>query len=174
VEALCAACPDPDAVAEFRRQLSRARKVMTVLDLHKHYIDQMAFGHVRHAMAAAARWLVARGILAAEEDVFWLRFEEIGAALRDPPASPLEATISARREQHARWAALEAPSLLGVPGATPHLIVDQVAHGPVGRAHHFVPPKPPIVQARLADQNRVLGAEIVAFQAKGVDSLWFL
>jgi phosphohistidine swiveling domain-containing protein len=117
VEALCAACPDRDAAAEFRRQLERARNVMTVLDYHNHYIDQMGFGHVRHAVVAAARWLVARGALPDERDVFWLTFEEIGAALRQPAGTPLEKTIAARRAEHARWAALEAPPLLGVPDA---------------------------------------------------------
>jgi phosphohistidine swiveling domain-containing protein len=91
---------------------------VTVLDYHNHYIDQMGFGHVRHAVTAPARWLVAQGILSSEGDVYWLTFEEIGTALRDDPATPLGTTLAARREQLTRWAALEAPSLLGVPDAT--------------------------------------------------------
>lgn len=118
VEALCTACPDQETVAEFRAQLDRARKTVTVLDLHNHYIDQMGFSHVRHAVMTAARWLVGRGILSAREDVFWLCFEEIVAALRDPSGAPLETAIATRREQHAQWTALEAPPLLGVPDAS--------------------------------------------------------
>jgi hypothetical protein len=46
VEALCAACDNEEAVLEFRRQLAYARKTHAVLEIHNHYIDQMALGLV--------------------------------------------------------------------------------------------------------------------------------
>jgi pyruvate,water dikinase len=116
MEALCRACPDPVTVDEFRRQLATARKTMTVLEEHNHYIDQMATGQLRLALMAAAEWLVAQSVLAAREDLFWLRFDEVLNSLRRP--IPLAAAIQERQAQHAQWSLLEPPPLLGAPTAT--------------------------------------------------------
>lgn len=123
VEALLASCTDADAVDRFRQELYRARRVTAVLDYHNHYIDQMAFGQLRHAVRAAARWLVGAGVLAAPDEAYWLVFDEILAALRAPLRAPgpdlggrtIERRIAERQAQHASWADLEAPPILGVP-----------------------------------------------------------
>jgi phosphohistidine swiveling domain-containing protein len=117
IEALCDACTDQEAVAEFRRQLAYARKTMAVLEYHNHYIDQLAIGQLRHAVLAAADWLVAHSVLTATDEVYWLYFNEILAALRaDAPGSCVE-TVTARQVEHAQWQKLEPPPLLGVPEA---------------------------------------------------------
>jgi hypothetical protein len=101
IEALCAACEDENAVVEFRRQWAYACKSYAVLEIHNHYIDQMALGQLRHAVMAAARWLVTQGVLAAPDDVLWLRFDEILSGLRvDIPVSLAE-TIAPRQAQMA-------------------------------------------------------------------------
>jgi len=117
LQSLCDACGDQEAVAEFRRQLAYARKVMTVLEYHNHYIDQLAIGQLRQAILAAADWLVAQGVLAARDEVYWLYFDEILAALRaDAPGSCAE-TLTARQVEHSQWRELDPPPLLGVPEA---------------------------------------------------------
>jgi pyruvate,water dikinase len=118
VDALCAARGDPEAAAAFRRQLATARRWQGVLSLHNHYADQMGLGQLRHAVLAAARWLVARGVLAEQEEVYWLYYGEILGALRSEPPPTLAGTIAARRARHAEWAQLEAPPILGIPQAT--------------------------------------------------------
>jgi pyruvate,water dikinase len=120
VEALCAACQDPAAAQEFRRQWAYARKVHAVLEFHNHYIDQLATGQLRHAVMAAGRRLVARGALAAAEEVLWLSFDEITNVLCDAPATALASlaeAIDLRRQQHAIWSSMQAPPVLGVPEA---------------------------------------------------------
>src|SRR5207244_2551462 len=79
---------------------------------HNHYIDQLSFGQLRAALMAAAERLVAAGVIADREDVFWLRLEEITAALgAGQPASMVE-PIAARRREHAERAKREPPPSL--------------------------------------------------------------
>jgi len=63
IEALCEGCDDPQAVAEFRRQLDYARRAAVVMEEHNHYIDQLMNGQLRRAILAAALagwWRAAR------------------------------------------------------------------------------------------------------------------
>ncbi len=142
LEALCDACQDKEIVAEFRRQLSYARKAYTVLEEHNHYIDQLGTGQLRQAVMAAARWLVAQGALTTQDDVLWLRFDEILTALRAPEPSSFVATVVERQAQYREWAKLEAPPILGTPEAT-------------------LPARPPlqdeVTSERPADPNHLTG-----------------
>jgi phosphohistidine swiveling domain-containing protein len=117
IEALCAACDDPNAVADFRRELAFGRRQAAVMELHNHYIDQLMNGQLRRAILAAARWLVARGALATSEEVFWLHYDEILAALREEAPRSFAEVIATRQTQHAAWEKLEPPPLLGIPEA---------------------------------------------------------
>jgi pyruvate,water dikinase len=118
VEALCSASRDPAVVAEFQRQWRYARKVSGVLEYHNHYMDQMSTGQLRHAVMAAARHLVAQGAITAPDEVFWLRFDEITAALQATnPAAALISVIATRQAEYAAWLTLEAPPFLGLPAA---------------------------------------------------------
>ncbi len=117
VERLCDACGDPEAVAEFLRQLAYARRQAVVTEEHNHYIDQLMNGQLRRAVMAAARWLVARGALAVAEEVFWLHYDEILSALRTAAPPSFADLISTRQAQHARWEKLQPPPLLGIPQA---------------------------------------------------------
>ncbi|HYN87907.1 MAG TPA: PEP-utilizing enzyme [Ardenticatenaceae bacterium] len=117
VEALCAACGDGEVVLAFRRELAQARRVVTVLEEHNHYIDQLSSGQLRRAVMAAAGWLVAHGALSSRDEILWLSFDEILAALRANPPASQTARVAARRAQHAEWERLDAPPILGVPDA---------------------------------------------------------
>lgn len=114
---LCAACPDPAVVAEFRRQLAYVRKVSAVVEQHNHYLDQMYTGQLRHAVIAAGRRLVEQGILATVDAIFWLHFAEIGEFLRTPDARDVTTIIATRQAEHHSWQMLEAPPILGLPAA---------------------------------------------------------
>jgi rifampicin phosphotransferase len=132
VDALCAG-RDEALVAEFRRQLALARKASAVLEEHNHYIDQLSCAQLRDAIVAAGARLAEGGTLADGADVYWLRLDEVLAALRggtpsaapsaapgnaaptEAAAAPLSDRIAARRREHEAWSALEAPRFLGVP-----------------------------------------------------------
>jgi pyruvate,water dikinase len=137
VEKVCGASDDQVAVAELRGHLAFGRRAAAVMEEHNHYIDQMMNGQLRQAIFAAARWLAEKGILTDEEDIFWLHYDEILAALRarsggtekgrataDVPASAagaqenvadLNDIIFARKAQHTEWEKLDPPPLLGIP-----------------------------------------------------------
>jgi rifampicin phosphotransferase len=115
VEALCAAQPEATAVAEFRRQWAYARRSLTVLEDHNHWLEQVSGGLLRQAIMAAAHRLAHAGTLAAPEDIFWLTFAEILATLRAETADSLAETVVARRIQQAQWAEMTPPPILGVP-----------------------------------------------------------
>jgi phosphohistidine swiveling domain-containing protein len=117
VEELCAACTDEEAVARFRRELAYARKVMTVLEYHNHYLNQMCIGQLRHAILAAGDWMVAHGALAERDQVFWLYVEEISASLQTDVSHSLTSIVSVRQREHERWRQLQPPPILGVPDA---------------------------------------------------------
>jgi phosphohistidine swiveling domain-containing protein len=107
---------DNDAVIEtFQRELAHARRCLAVLEIHNHYIDQMASGQLRHAVIHAAHWLVKQGVLAQADDILWLRFDEILSALHSPRQFTDE--IAERQAQHAAWQLMQAPPFLGMPDA---------------------------------------------------------
>ncbi len=115
LEAWIVSCDDPTAVAELRHELDYAKHVYTVLELHNHFIDQLANGQLRHAVMAAARWLVEHNILAQPDNIFWLTFTEILTALRE--GENFAAQITARQSEFAAWETYTAPPLLGIPSA---------------------------------------------------------
>lgn len=115
VEALCAACDDAVVAETFRRKLDSARRALTVLEEHNHYIDQMALGQVRHALIGASARLVEQGVLRAKDEVLWLRFGEIVGALRSEEPSALTTLIQERQSHYAIWEQMQPPPILGIP-----------------------------------------------------------
>jgi pyruvate,water dikinase len=77
----------------------------------------MAIGQLRRAVLAAAHWLVARGALTTPDEIFRLFFDEIFSALRAESPVSFSALVAARQAEHSQWEKLEAPPILGVPGA---------------------------------------------------------
>jgi phosphohistidine swiveling domain-containing protein len=116
-------CQDGGETADvFRQQMAYAQRCLTVLEMHNHYVDQLAIGQLRQAVLYAADWLVERGVLAMRDDVFWLHFDEVGRALtadlevaRGDVSARLGDRIAERRALHNRWVPLQAPPILGFP-----------------------------------------------------------
>ena len=117
VAKLASSSENEAAASEFLRQLDLARKEAAVLEKHNHYIDQLSTAQLRAAVLAAAHHLAERGVLEGPDEVFWLTFAEIVAALAAEEPQSMSVAIAARREQHARWSAMEPPPLLGLPKA---------------------------------------------------------
>ena len=115
LDALCSACSDEQAVAEFRRELAYARRWATLLEDHNHYIDQVSHSQLRRPLLAAGQHLVDRGLLSATEDIFWLRYREILDALRTERPASFSDVITARKAENERLRQMVPPPLLGVP-----------------------------------------------------------
>lgn len=157
LEALCAACPEAEAVAEFRREWQWAVREAVVLEDHNHYIDQLASGQLRTAVLHAARWLCARGRLPDVDSVFWLTFADILAALRTGVPKSFTALIAARQAQNAAWEQLVPPPFLGLPPKD--LAVSTSGGAPPAAV--APPDSPPLLP------NQRLGLGVSAGQATG-------
>lgn len=116
IEALCAACPDPNAVAEFLRQIGLYRRAKAALEVHNHYIDQMAGGCLRLATMEIARRFVAAGALTEPDDILWLSMAEILDGLQSAvPPDSWKGTVLARKAEGAAWSELTPPPVMGPP-----------------------------------------------------------
>ena len=121
-EAVTDLCRDrsPFLVSRFRSELDYACRRAVGLEEHNHYIDQLSRGQLRHAVLAAADWLVSEGRIASQADVFWLNFEEIQAALKakdegDGLIVRLDERIKTRQKDYAQWRRLPLLPVLGRP-----------------------------------------------------------
>lgn len=115
-EELCQNSHDAEAVAQLRREYKYASRCFAVLEIHNHYIDQMATGQLRQAVMNAAHWMIGRGVLNQANDILWLNFDEILTALRSDNFDP--DIILTRQQQYQLWSEMKAPPTLGVPLAT--------------------------------------------------------
>jgi hypothetical protein len=119
LDALCQSCDDTQLVATLHSEWKYARQCAAVLELHNHYIDQMALGQLRQSVVSAARWMVSQQIIEMVEDCVWLQFDEILAALRSDTKLDYTDQVRARQRQYESWQKLDAPPILGMPD--PHL-----------------------------------------------------
>jgi pyruvate,water dikinase len=111
-------------VSRFRAELAYACRRAGAVEEHNHYIDQLSRGQLRHAILAAADWLVHEGRIASAGDVFWLTFEEIHAALQAKDAAEswrvqFDQRVKSRQKEYADWRKLPLYPVLGRPD--PHL-----------------------------------------------------
>ncbi|MCW5849734.1 MAG: hypothetical protein KIT87_06600 [Anaerolineae bacterium] len=134
LDALYAACPDPDLVLRVQREYAFARRDAAFLEQHNHTIDQLSLGQLRRAVLMAGQRLADQGQLAHAADVFWLRFEEVLAALRGEDLT--SGLAEQRQAQHAAWASLEPPPFLGLPD---HRLTPRPSAMPVAHAGHPLP-----------------------------------
>ncbi len=104
---------DADA-AELLRMLPIAQELMPNLEDHNYYTDQRLNAASRARWLAIGRHLVARGIVAAEDDVFYFYRPELIAALDGEPATPRD-TLAKRRAALAAWRSVAPPPVLGAP-----------------------------------------------------------
>jgi pyruvate,water dikinase len=115
VQNMCAQCADTRLTEDFLQQLTYARRVQAVVEIHNHHIEQIGLGQLRRAVLAAAEWLRSHGVLSDRDDVFWLTFAEILAFLRESGAGLPEQAIRARKEAYQGWEQHEPPPHLGLP-----------------------------------------------------------
>ncbi len=90
---------------------------------HPKFILIRVLGHVKTVLVDAGRELAARGRIERAQDVWYLDWEELIAALEspDPPAVDLRPRIAERRADHARFAHLRPPRVMTSDGEIPEV-----------------------------------------------------
>jgi pyruvate,water dikinase len=111
----------PEEVAgKFEFLLAAAQEASVMQENHNFWIDGQVVFSVRRVVREAGRRLAERGALDREDDVFHLTLEELREAVA-ARAGELRSAVAARREELARFAAVQAPPVLGSfpPGPPP-------------------------------------------------------
>jgi pyruvate,water dikinase len=101
----------------FRGALHAAQAAWPLEEDHAFYIDQRAFAAVRLQLLGLGRRLAAEGKLAAADDVWFVKYDELVAAAEDTDLKDLADLARARKQEHEAQRALEAPPFLGAPPA---------------------------------------------------------
>ncbi|HEX5369412.1 MAG TPA: PEP-utilizing enzyme [Dehalococcoidia bacterium] len=104
---------DAEAV-ELLRMLPIAQELMPNLEDHNYYTDQRLNAASRARWLAIGRHLQSRGVVDAEDDVFYFYRPELIVAL-DGDAPPARATLAERRASLAAWRSVAPPPVLGAP-----------------------------------------------------------
>ncbi len=105
----------PEAQARLRAAIEGGRHVVCLQEDHNFYIDQRAATLPRRLILAAGRRLVAKGALADAADVFYLRADELRAALEG--AGDAASAVERHKAAMARWAQVTPPPTIGAPPA---------------------------------------------------------
>jgi len=117
VDALCTQCSGQQIVENFMAQLRYARRSQAVVEIHNHHIEQVGLGQLRRAVLASANWLLSTGVLSITDDIFWLTFLEILAALRNSGRDHMDEVIQTRKKEYHEWEQYQPPPYLGLPSA---------------------------------------------------------
>ncbi len=103
---------DPETLAKFDDLYESARTSTPIIEDHNHWIDQMGDILMRYPSLEIGRRLVAKGALAAAEDVFLLHIAELKEAMTGKDQKAIAAQRSA---EMAHWATVVPPPAIGVP-----------------------------------------------------------
>ncbi len=107
----------PEVLQRFEDALALALDVGPLTEGHNYWLDRMLQAHAHRFAVRMGRRLVDAGVLAAPAHIFFLHYDEIPEALRNP--RNLRALIAQRRAEHQRWAQIRPPRYLGRPPQTP-------------------------------------------------------
>jgi len=105
---------DVDERALLEDVIDAARSVARLMEDHNYWMDQRLYTTPRRLVLAAARRLVAKGELANDTDVFYLRGQELVALLRGE-TSGLRETAQERHADFNRWRDVTPPAYIGAP-----------------------------------------------------------
>jgi phosphohistidine swiveling domain-containing protein len=120
---------DPLRRAVLRAMLRRSADLFRLRDNGQHYLVKLLLPPRRIFAELGVRF-AARGWLAADEDVFFLAYREIGAACQAGGAgADWRAVVGARRRAYRAWFAVRAPVVVG-PDRRPLAEPVETAEGP--------------------------------------------
>jgi pyruvate,water dikinase len=139
----------------FQQVLAGAQQYLPVQEDHNFWIDQQGVAVERVPVLDAGRRLVAAGRMARPDDVFFLKYEELQAALRDGK-SDLKPLVGQRRADRERYRAITPPPAIGTPPPA-----DLVGENPMVTKFFGGPPEenpdPRIINGNAASAGRFTG-----------------
>ncbi len=139
---------DPATLAEFDQLYEAAQYSFPLTEDHAFYIDQLGVGVFRRFVVTVGERLVAKGVLAAADDVFYLYRDELVDALRN--GGDRRVITAERRASMERSSHVAAPGALGTPPPPPET-PDPFMDAIVFRLLGMVPPE------ENADPDRLKG-----------------
>jgi rifampicin phosphotransferase len=101
----------PDELAAFENVLRHAREIGYLTEGHNYWIDRLSQARLRQLSLRVGRRFVRDGIVDDPDDVFFLRRDEIAAALRD--GEDRRDLVTRRRAEHRHHEGLTAPYIVG-------------------------------------------------------------
>jgi rifampicin phosphotransferase len=99
----------------FQMLLGVSQQYLPIQENHNFYIDQMNTVLLRRPLLDAGRRLAEAGAIAARDDVFYLRYEELRPALGAQQSRDWAALVSERRADREHWSSVVPPRELGTP-----------------------------------------------------------
>jgi pyruvate,water dikinase len=99
----------------FEMMLRVSQQYLPIQENHNFYIDQMNTVLTRRPLLDAGRRLADANALPARDDVFYLTYEELPAALTSPRSRDWAALVAERKADRERWSAVVPPRELGTP-----------------------------------------------------------
>lgn len=110
----------PQSVVGRFEGLLQAAQIATVLqEDHNFWIDYRSTYEMRRILCEFARRFVAAGVIATEDDIFFLTFDEIRAAAEALPERKQHTVVAERRAEMARFANIQPPFALGTEPSGP-------------------------------------------------------
>ncbi len=110
---------DEAGSARLNSAIDAAVAVAPILEDHNYYIDQRVWTLPRRLVLAAGRCLVSIGELNDPQDVFYLRYHELRAALLGDLAG-VAAVVAGHKSGMEEWSRVEPPEFIGaLPPASP-------------------------------------------------------
>jgi pyruvate,water dikinase len=103
---------EPEKLEKFRAWLKSAQQRTVVLEDHNFYIDQRGWSAARGPCLVVGKRLAEQGSIAATDDVFYLRGEEIAEAAANPLLQ-LQGRVAERRAERERWLHVLPPLEIG-------------------------------------------------------------
>ncbi len=103
----------PEVLREFEDALTLAKDASPLTEGHNYWLDRMGHTATRRFALRIGRRLAGARVVAAPEDIFFLRIAEVGDALRSP--RDLRQVVADRKADVAQWNRVRPPKYLGRP-----------------------------------------------------------
>jgi pyruvate,water dikinase len=113
VDELLEDIPEGEGLDRLRQALDLSLKMNPLTPDHHFYIDQGTNARLRLAAVAIGRKLVEAGLLDADDDVVYLRYNELRVLTANPEAFDARSLVSERRDERERQALIRPPQWIG-------------------------------------------------------------
>ena len=155
-------------VEMFQQALAGAQQYLPVQEDHNFWIDQQGVAVQRVPVLEAAKRLVGANRLAAEDDVFFLKYDELQDALRGGKGELMELVGRRRREQE-MFRGIKPPAALGTP--PPPEVEENPMYGKFFGAQPPESADPRIINGNAASAGKVTGTARVIMSLDVQDRL---